>query len=168
VEYQFRPLGKTCAGSGKPLAPGELCTSVVVDRNGELIRLDYSNDGWTGPPEGMIGLWTCQVPPAAVIHASKVDPEILLRFFEQLLETSNPAHARMLYVVALYLLQRRRLRLDGTKVEEGVQYLHLIGSRGEGPYDVRDQQLPEDEVKALQAELNQQLSENWAASQAAA
>jgi hypothetical protein len=167
VEYQFRPLGKTCAGTGKPLAPGELCTSVVVERNGELIRLDFSSEGWTGPPEGMIGLWTSQVPPAAVIHASKVDPEILLRFFEQLLESGNPAHDRMLYVVALYLLQRRRFRLEGTRVDDGVQYLQLIGSRGEGPYDVRDQQMPEEEVKALQAELNQQLSEQYAASQAA-
>ncbi len=129
MEYQFRPLGKTCAGTGKPLAPGEICTSVVVERNGELIRLDYSSDGWTGPPEGMIGLWTCQVPPAAVIHASRVDPEVLLRFFEQLLETANPAHDRMLYVVALYLLQRRRLRLEGTRDLEGVQTLELIGSR---------------------------------------
>ncbi len=167
MEYQFRPLGKTCAGTGQPLAPGELCTSVVVERNGELIRLDYSNDGWTGPPDGMIGLWTAQVPPAAVIHASRVDPEILLRFFEQLLETGNPAHNRMLYVVALYLLQRRRFRLEGTRVDDGVQYLQLIGSRGEGPFDVCDQQLPEDEVKALQAELNQQLSEQFASAQAA-
>ena len=167
MEYQFRPLGKTCAGTGKPLAPGELCTSVVVERNGELIRLDFSNEGWTGPPEGMIGLWTAQVPPAAVIHASKVDPEILLRFFEQLLESGNPAHDRMLYVVALYLLQRRRFRLEGPRIDDGVQYLQLIGSRGEGPFDVRDQQMPEEEVKALQAELNQQLSEQYAASQAA-
>ena len=167
MEYQFRPLGKTCAGTGKPLTPGEICTSVVVERNGELIRLDFSNSGWTGPPDGMIGLWSCQVPPAAVINAAKVDPEVLLRFFEQLLETGNPAHDRMLYVVALYLLQRRRFRLEGSRLEDGVQYLQLIGSRGEGPYDVRDQQLPEDEVQALQAELNQQLSEEWAASQAA-
>jgi len=138
-----------------------------VERNGELVRMDYSVEGWTGPPEGMIGLWTSQIPPAAVIHASKVDPEILLRFFEQLLESGNPAHDRMLYVVALYLLQRRRFRLEGTRVDEGGQFLQLIGSRGEGPFDVRDQQLPEEEVKALQAALNQQLSEQFAAMQAA-
>ncbi len=167
MEYQFRSLGKTCAGTGKPLTAGEICTSVVVERNGELVRLDFSNEGWTGPPEGMIGLWSSQIPPAAVIHAAKVDPEILLRFFEQLLETGNPAHDRMLYVVALYLLQRRRFRLEGTRLDDGVQNLQLIGSRGEGPYEVRDQQLPEHEVKVLQAELNQQLSEQFAASQAA-
>jgi hypothetical protein len=162
VEYQFRPLGKTCAGTGKPLAPGELVTSVIVDRGGELVRLDYSGEGWNGPPPGTIGLWTAHAPPAAVVHASKVDPEVLLRFFEQLLETGNPAHDRMLYVVALYLLQRRRFRLEGTRIDDDAQYLQLVGSRGEGPYQVRDQQLPEDEVKVLQSQLNQQLSEQFA------
>jgi hypothetical protein len=168
-EYQFRPLGKTCAGTGRALSPGERCVSALVEKNGEVQRLDYSHEAWNGPPEGTIGVWKCQVPPAASITASRVDPERLLQFFEQLLEMGNPAHDRLIYVVALYLLQRRRLRLEGAMFDDdGVSRLNLIGSRGEGPYHIRDQQLPEAELQALHAELNRQLSEEFAAAEIAA
>jgi hypothetical protein len=46
-------------------------------------------------------------------------------------------------------------------MDDGSPSLELIGSRGEGPYCIRDQQLPETEVKVLQSELNRQLAENW-------
>jgi hypothetical protein len=162
MDYQFKALGKHCAASGRPLVPGEECISVLVEQKGQLQRLDFSATDWTGPPDGAIGLWRCQVPHAAEVNASRVDPEILLQFFEQLVEAANPAHEQLLYVLALYLLQRRRLRLEGAgEDEQGCQILELLGSRGEGPYQIRDQQLPEDEVKRLQSELNRQLSENW-------
>jgi len=167
LEYQFRQLGKTCAGTGRPLAPGQDVVSILVERGGEIVRLDYARDAWPGPPKGTIGQWKCQVPPAAEVNASRIDPELLLQFFEQLLETANPAHDRLLYVLSLYLLQRRRLKLEGTRIIDDVACLELIGSRGEGPYVIRDQQLPEDEVRRTQGELNRHLSELGARTDAA-
>jgi hypothetical protein len=101
------------------------------------------------------------------VNAARIDPEVLLQFFEQLLETANPAHDRILYVLSLYLLQRRRLKLEGSRSIDDVPHLELIGSHGEGPYLIRDQQLPEDEVRRTQAELNRQLSELGARTDAA-
>jgi hypothetical protein len=168
MDYQFRNLGKQCAASGRPLEPGEECISVLAEQKGQLVRLDYSAAAWQGPPEGAIGQWRSQVPQAVQVNAAKVDPEILLQFFEQMVESANPAHDRLVYVLALYLLQRRRLRLEGSgAMDDGSPLLELIGSRGEGPYRIRDQQLPEDEVKLLQSELNRQLAENWLNSDAA-
>jgi hypothetical protein len=168
MDYQFRNLGKQCAGSGRPLEPGEECISVLAEQKGQIVRLDYSASEWKGPPEGTIGQWRSQVPHAVQVNAAKVDPEILLQFFEQMVESANPTHAKLVYVLALYLLQRRRLRLEGSgEGEDGNLTLELIGSRGEGPYRIRDQQLPEDEVRVLQSELNRQLAENWINTEAA-
>ncbi|MBX3441353.1 MAG: hypothetical protein KF774_03015 [Planctomyces sp.] len=170
MEYQFRPLGKVCAATGRPLEPGEDCLSALVERDGVVSRLDFSLAGWTGPPPGTIGVWRCQTPAAMEVNAARVDPELLLQLFEQLVETANPAHDRRLYVLALYLLQRRRLRLEGTRDDEdevGGPMLELTGSRGEGPYLIRDQQLPEEEIRNAQAELNRQLSEHLLAADAA-
>lgn len=167
MEYQFRQLGKTCAGTGRPLAPGQDVISVLVERGDEVVRLDYGREAWQGPPAGTIGQWTCQIPPATEVNAARIDPEVLLQLFEQLLETANPAHDRILYVLSLYLLQRRRLKLEGSRSIDDVPHLELIGSHGEGPYLIRDQQLPEDEVRRTQAELNRQLSELGARTDAA-
>jgi ParB-like chromosome segregation protein Spo0J len=85
----------------------------------------------------------------------------MLRYFEQLVEDANLTQEKLAYVLALYLLQRRRLRLDGSRAEGDRQLLQLSGTRGEGPWEIRDQQLSADEVARLQTELNQHLEREW-------
>jgi hypothetical protein len=158
VDYQFKPIGKTCAATGRSLVPGERIYSVVVERHDELVRLDYSPEGWSGTPEGTIGQWRCVVPVPDTRPVSALDPDAMLSYFEQLVEDANPAHDKLRYVLALFLLQKRRLRLDGSRVDGDVEYLQLSGARGEGPFEIRDQQLAESELRQLQAELNQSLA----------
>ena len=81
-----------------------------------------------------------------------------MRYFEQLSEDPNPAHEQMHYVLALLLLQKRRLKIDGQRTDEyGNEFLQVIGSKSEGPYEVVDQDLSEQEIANLQATLNAQL-----------
>ncbi|MEZ6064333.1 MAG: hypothetical protein R3B90_01175 [Planctomycetaceae bacterium] len=163
MDYHLRPLGKHCAGTGEPLQPGSQVISVLVQQGEDLERRDYSEAGWQGPPAGTVGQWRCRVPDAEVDKRQPLDPEALLSYLEQLLEDANPAQANMAYVVALFLLQRRRLRLEGCRVDGKTQYLELVGSHGEGPYEVRDLQLPDEELKQLQSSLTHYLQTEWKA-----
>ncbi len=157
MDYQLKSIGKTCAGTGEPLEPGSTCHSVLVERNGELLRLDYSEEGWKGPPEDSVGEWLAVVPDDTP-KPKVIDTEALMRYFEQLSEDPNPAHDQMHYVLALLLLQKRRLRLDGQRTDEdGNEFLQVIGSKSEGPYEVADQDLDEQQIANLQATLNAQL-----------
>ncbi len=157
MDYRVKPIGKICAATGEPLEPNATVQSVLVERDGETVRLDYSEEGWDGPPEGTIGQWRAVVPPPADDKPKPLDVETLLEHFQQLLEDANPAQAQMCYVMALLLLQKRRLSLDGSRLDGDIAYLELSGSRGEGPFEVRDQQLSADEITALQAHLTEQL-----------
>lgn len=163
MDYRFRPMSKTCAGTGKPLVPGSLCYSVLVERHGQQERLDFSHEGWSGLPDDAVGFWKCHVPVPAPRQVATTDPETLLKYFEQLIEDRNPHHEKLAFVLALYLLQRRRLRLDGSQERDGVEYLELSGSRGEGPFEVRDQQISEAEMTLLRQTLDQQLTAGGAA-----
>jgi hypothetical protein len=157
VDYQLKSIGKTCAATGEPLEAGSTCHSVLVDRNGELLRLDYSEEGWKGPPEDSVGEWLALVPDDTP-KPKVIDTEALMRYFEQLSEDPNPAHDQMHYVLALLLLQKRRLRIDGQRTDDdGNEFLQVIGSKSEGPYEVADQDLDEQEIANLQATLNAQL-----------
>jgi len=153
MDYHLRPLGKVCAGTGEPLEPGSRVISVLVDRDEELTRLDYSHQGWQGPPEGTLGQWHAMVPLPEREQAKTLDPEAMFAYFEQIVEETNPMQQKLTYVLALFLLQKRRLRLEGSRVDGEIEYLILTGSHGEGPYDVRDQQMSETEIQQLQAEL---------------
>lgn len=161
MDYHLRPLGKTCAATGEVLRPGSVCYSALVERNGQLHRVDYSEAGWSGPPEGMVGQWKCVVPAESENKPKPLDPQALMRYFEQLAEEANPAQDRMLYIMALLLLQKRRLKLEGSQKEGEIEYLQLIGIHGEGPFLVRDQQLSETEIEELQTALNAHLSTEW-------
>ena len=56
MDYHLKPLGKTCATTGKPLAPGSVCHSVLVERDGMLMRLDFSDEGWTDGRDRLLGI----------------------------------------------------------------------------------------------------------------
>lgn len=155
MDYQIRPLGKTCAATGAEFAPGQRVVSVVVERGDGHERLDYSEDNWKGPPDTMIGRWRCRVPESSERSQTTLDPDAMLAYFEQLAEDGNPAHDKLRYVLALFLLQKRRLQLDGSRVDDDGEFLELSGTKGEGPYEIRDQQLTEEEIRGLQAELAQ-------------
>lgn len=157
MDYQVKNLGRTCAATGNPLEPGSVCYCVLVERDGQQLRLDYSAEGWTGPPDDCVGEWVTRVPDNTG-GRRVVDVEALFRYFEQLTEDANPARDRFRYVLALQLLQKRRLRLEGTRRDdEGNDFLQLIGSRSEGPFEVPDEALPEDEINRIQAALTTEM-----------
>ena len=152
-DYNVKPMGRTCAATGQELAPGSLCHSVLVEKNGELLRFDFSEAGWGQPPHGTIAHWRCAAPEPVTAAKKSLDPQELMRQFEQLSEEANPAHEKFRYVLALLLIRRRRLKLEGTKIIDDQEFLEVTGMRGEGPFLVRNQQLDEAEEQELQAAL---------------
>ena len=109
MDYHLKQIGRTCAGTGEELLSGSTCFSALVERDGQLVRLDYSQEGWTGPPEGTIGYWQSVVPEPDETKAKPLDTDALMRYFEQLSEDANPAQEKLRYVLSLLLLQKRRL-----------------------------------------------------------
>lgn len=157
MDYDIKSLGRHCAGTGRPLVPGTVCHSVVVERLGHLTRLDFSDEGWKGPPPDALGEWVTIVPGDAA-QPRPLDADTLLRHFEVLCEEANPTLEQDRYVLALLLLQRRRLRLEDTQVDDdGTRSLSFSGTRGEGPFEITDQSLTEEQISQLQAQIQSQL-----------
>ncbi|MEX0727761.1 MAG: hypothetical protein WEB58_05400 [Planctomycetaceae bacterium] len=154
MDYNVKPIGKTCAATGRELTPGGTVYSVLVEQQGQLTRLDFSEEGWTGPPPHSLGVWKCIVPPPTPAKSKLLDTESLMQTFELMCETPLPAQDKLRYVMALLLIQKRRLKLEQTLQDRDKIILQLLGSMGEGPFDVVDQRLSDDEVDQLQNDLN--------------
>lgn len=149
-EYTVKPVGRTCAGTGQELVPGSLCHSVLVKRADDFLRFDFSEAGWGTPPDGLVAHWRCEVPELSTSAKKSLDVDDLMRQFEQLHEEASAAQDKFRYVLALLLLRRRRLRLDGTQVVDERECLEVTGTRGEGTFLVPLQQLEDSEVQELQ------------------
>ena len=161
MEYQLRPIGKKCAATGEDLVPGSVCHSVVVERGGELVRMDYSEGGWKGPPEGALGSWKCVVPKPAEVRHEPLDTTALMSCFDQLTEEASPAREGLRYILALFLVKKRRLRLEGSRTAGDEEFLQLAGAQGEGAYEVRDLNPTDEAVQQWQRELNVYLASEW-------
>ena len=154
MNYHLKPVGKTCAATGEPLQPGTNCWSVLVEENGRFVRFDYAEQAWDQPPENAVGYWRTSVPQQNENRPKPLDEESLLQDFEQLSEDANPAQEKLRFVMALLLIQKRRLKMDGGRRDGEIEYLQLIGSRGEGPYEVREFDLSEEERQQLQSAVD--------------
>lgn len=158
MDYRLKPIGKSCATTGQSLEPGTSCYSVLVEEGEQMIRLDFSEEGWNGLPDDALGFWKGVVPEPELKKNKPLDADALLLYFEQMIEDANPANDKFCYVLSLLLLQKRRVRIESEREEAGVSFMQIIGSQGEGPYDVRVLDIPDDEVMLLQQNLNQHLA----------
>ena len=157
MEYHVRPMSKTCAATGEPFPPGAAVRSALVDRDGGQVRLDYLRDEWDGPPPGTIGHWAVRAPEAVPEpDAAPLDPDELLALLDSLGEAAdanNDRQARVRYTLALLLLAEGRVELTEARDADDGRLLILTGSGGEGPFEVPDLALPEEEVGGLEAGL---------------
>lgn len=153
MEYAIKSLGKTCAGSGQPLKPGSRARSVLVDNGGEVVRLDYAHDYQGEFPAHIIGSWITLVPETTRKTSTQLDVEACFETFSQLCDQPNVVQQKMAYVIALLLLKKHRLILLDTKTHEAHELLVVEGSLGEGPFELRNLQLPDDEIATLQRQL---------------
>lgn len=153
MDYTIRPIGRICASTGVALEPGTTCRSALVERNGRLERLDFLLTAWKEAPEGTIGHWRSRVPASTAAQTKRIEPDELMQQFERLEDSGHIQIRRLRYVLALMLLQKKRMELEGTRSDDGIEYLLLVGTKGEGPFEVRDEQLGPEEIAAIQREL---------------
>lgn len=153
MDFNIRPVAKSCAQSGRAFQPGEMCWSVLIEQDGKLIRQDFGADVWKGPPVGAIGHWRSVVPGSSDSKRLKLDPDSLFDYFVQLDDSPNAVQQQYRYVLSLLLLRKRRLILEDVIQVEDRPTMRLIGSAGEGPFDVPEEELSEEQIHRLQQQL---------------
>jgi len=152
LDYEIQRCSRRCAATNRELKDGELCYSVLVPEGGATVRRDYSAEAWNGPPENAIGWWQTTVvdPHAGRPHWAPND--VMLNYFERLLE--NPAAEDARYVLALLLVRRRVLRVEGHEPDPaGREMLVLYCSRNEAQYRVAEVMPTPEQAAAIQQQL---------------
>lgn len=153
MDFNLRSVSRVCAGTGEPLIGGTECWSVLVEVGGKLVRQDYSTEFWEGPPDGAIGYWKAHVPAESEADRRKIDPDSLFDYFAELCESPNPAEQEFQYVLALLLLRKKRLILEESIEVDDMPAMRLVGSGGEGPFDVIERELTDEQIADFQQQL---------------
>lgn len=162
-----RPTG-VCAASGRPIAVGEKCIAVLVERGDAqgMERMDFGLEAWEKgarphPPLRMVGSWRTVVTAQDSKKSRFLDDDELLDLFEQMQEAADPRRLAFRYVLALLLIRRRLLRHEGTKHPAGGPPVLLVSRRkgtapGEGPIlEVVDPGMADDSIAAAIEQLTE-------------
>jgi len=116
MDFEIQRCTRHCAKTGRQLEPGESFYSILQVQGAEVVRSDFSEEAWEGPPEGILGWWKSHMPDPDARRPTWAPNDVMLDLFEDLAE--QPGGEDLRYVLALLLVRRRVLRLEETERDE--------------------------------------------------
>ena len=162
LDFEIQRSTRRCAATDRPLEPGEFCYSVLEVQGADIVRKDFSASAWAGPPAAAFGWWKSRVPEANAKKIKLAPNEVLLELFDQLAE--QPACEDMRYVLALLLVRRRVLRLDGPVLPAAqpssaadVQTMTVFCPLREASYEVTAVMPSDERIEEIQQQLGELL-----------
>lgn len=155
MQYEIAKNSRQCAVSGRAIGPGEVYYSVLLDTVTGFERRDYAQENWNGPPPEAIGFWRGRIPVGGESNKPKpVSAETMLELFERLADKNEESAQRLKYVLALLLLRRKALKLQGMeRTPQGDVLLVRPPHSKETVYQVLDTGLSEEQMGIAEAEL---------------
>ncbi len=157
LDYQIQPSTRRCSATGRDLKPGERYFSVLLDEDGRFVRRDYSAEAWQGPPPGAFSFWVGKIPVGEAKKRPPIDDELLLDCFTRLDGEMESGRVSFRFVLALLLMRRKRLRLEGSVTEDGQELLLMRCTRSGARHRVVNPQLTDEQIADVQEEVFQTL-----------
>ena len=152
IDYEVQRCSRRCAGTGRELKDGEACYSVLTVEGANVVRRDYSAEGWPGPPDETIGWWKSTVVDPQARRPHWAPSDVMLAYFERLVE--DPAAEDARHLLALLLVRRRVLRIEGREKDAaGRETLVLYCGRNEAEYRVAEVMPTPERTAAIQQQL---------------
>jgi hypothetical protein len=156
LDFDIQRCSRRCAATEREFVPGEECFSALVPEGSAVVRKDFSAAAWQGPPENALGWWKTTVVDANAGRMSWAPNDVMLHYFERLLEDQTAEDAR--YVLALLLVRRRVLRVEGhEKDAQGREVIVLHCGRNEAQYRVAEVMPTPERAAAIQQQLSELL-----------
>lgn len=156
LDFEIQRCGRKCAKTEREFQAGETFYSVLVSEGAEVVRRDYGQEAWEGPPEDSLGWWKCQLPETNAKKAHWAPQDVMLDYFERLQGQAEQEDVR--YILALLMTRRRIVRLEETEQDaSGREVLVLFCPRTEAEHRVPVVTPTPERAQKIQDELVQLL-----------
>jgi hypothetical protein len=176
--YDLGRATGVCAATGVPLEPGAPCVVALAEVASQdeanagsptglfLRRVEYSIDAWEAMvqggkrPEGLYCFWRTTWSSGQQ-RKMFVDDETLLDIFNRLDADEAPQRQAFRFVLMLFLVRKRLLRVVGTR-REGERETWLVNIRGTDPNSpptaVVNPRLKDDDIREIAEQLSEIMS----------
>ncbi len=137
--YELGRFSGECAKSHDPILAHQEFVAALVDALDEegrpiLKRLDFGTQAWDDGtrPDGLVCFWRSSAPEPGEKRQMFVDDETLLEMVQRMDEETDSRRRAFRWILALVLLRRKMLKLDGI-VHEGETEYWAFRPRGSDP-----------------------------------
>lgn len=137
--YELGRFSGECAKSHAPILAQQEFVAALVDALDEearpiLKRLDFAAAVWDEGtrPDGLVCFWRSIAPEPGEKRQMFVDDETLLEMVQRMEEETDSRRRAFRWILALVLLRRKMLKLDGI-VHEGETEYWAFRPRGSDP-----------------------------------
>ena len=152
MDFEVQKFTRRCATTERELTAGEVFYSVLIAEGADVVRRDYAEECWEGPPEKSIGWWKSEVPDPRANRLQWAPNEVMLHYFRQL--QSQGEKREVLYILTLLLIRRRIFKLETTEsLPFGHEVMVIYCPKTEEEYQVPVCTPTEDQVAKIQQEL---------------
>ena len=154
MEWYINRGSKVCFLCARTFAEEEIYLSVLYDENNTFTRKDFCLGCWDKKGEGNIfSFWKTKVPkkPETVQRYAKID--VFYDLFNKLENEKELSRINFRYVLSLYLMRKKVLKLRTTHKSNGNEYLVLHNVKEGKDTEVIKPHLSKEEVLAVTDEI---------------
>ena len=149
-----KPLGQ-CHGSGKRIEYGEEYFGALVETREGLQRRDFCADYWESRKPEVFCHWKTRLPQPGQKKQIFVDDDMLMAFFDRLERESEQEKIDFRFVLALILMRKRRLKYEGTRVENESEIWRLRITGDKQTVEVMNPHLDEQQIEQLSSQIGE-------------
>lgn len=161
MEWKIQKPDRACVCCGRQFRGTDEFFSCLVEVASDLARKDYCPDCWRRERPECFSYWQGHVPPKEEKTPSIPSARRILELFDSLpppeLSQEPDATARIRYVLALLLMQKRILKLTDTIREEEHEDMLLDCSAYGRTYRVRVCEISKEDERKISDEIEKAL-----------
>ncbi len=154
MEWYVNRGSKVCVLCEKTFVEEEVYLSALYDENNAFTRKDFCVECWDKKGEGdFFSYWKAKVPkkPETVQRYATID--VFYDLFNKLENEKDVSRVNFRYVLSLYLMRKKVLKLKTSHKSNGNEYLVLHNVKEGKDTEVLKPQLSKEEVLAVTDEI---------------
>lgn len=146
-----------CCGCGKPFAANRLLYSCLLEVGDDFERRDLCADCWdAGAPANVFCFWRTRHTEA--VRKPVIDTAVMTEFFDRLEGTQDDQKRAFRFVLALYLMRRKELKLLEVRRGDDKETLVLQRRAGKQRVEVENPGITEERLEEIASRLSQLLN----------
>ena len=154
MEWSINRGSHVCYLCEKTFPEEEVYLSALYDENNEFLRKDFCDECWDKrDSENCFSHWKTKISkkPEKVERYAKID--VFYDLFNKLENEKDLSRVNFRYVLSLYLMRKKVLKLKSSHKSNENEYLVLYNVREDNDTEVLNPKLNEEEVLAVTDEI---------------